>query len=279
MPRYPLGQSIRQKTTVFDASGALITPATCTLTVQKPDATQIVYSTPTVDSTGQFHQDIAMADVTQVGHYQGVWATTTPWTVNTTEFDVFDPFEVALLTLQDAKLAVNIPASNTTDDVEIIAMIAGIESAIEKATGGPVVNRQVVERCEATHGMTAMLVRKRPLVSIQSIVDVSSGASLTLTDLDIDSNSCVIRRKLRLPFLSWGPYYTVTYTAGWGTAVPPALQTAARIILQYLWESQRGGNGHPIMGGDETVQVYGMPFAIPQRAAFMMEPFVSEAYV
>ena len=74
------------------------------------------------DGTGLYHQDIPVTDLTTLGHYQYVWtATGTGAGVSFGDFDVFDPFEVALLPLQDAKDALNIPQATTTYDNEILA--------------------------------------------------------------------------------------------------------------------------------------------------------------
>ena len=78
----------------------------------------------------------------------------------------------------------------------------------------------------------------------------------------------------------------VTYVAGWGVAVPAAFNTAARIILQNLWETQHGPSARPQMGvqGD-MVTMPGLGFAIPNQAAELLEgslngiPFLQEAYL
>jgi hypothetical protein len=279
MPRYALGATVRLKFTVTDATGALVAPSSVVLTLQKPDGTQTPYSSLVNDSTGLYHQDLTVTDLSQLGHYQYVLTTTNPGQVSPGELDVFDPFEVMVLPLQDAKQAVNIPATDTTDDDEITGMLAALESGLEKITGGPLITRTITERVEATHGQSTLVLRRRPVVAVNSIVGVDSGMSLTLTDLDIDTTTGIVRRKRDLPFLSWGPYFTVTYTAGWGTIVQPAIQQAARVIFQNWWETQRGPAGHPMMGGEETAEVFGMPYPVPTRALWMLAPFTLEAYV
>jgi hypothetical protein len=105
---------------------------------------------------------------------------------------------------------------------------------------------------------------------------------LTISDIEVDTNSGIIRRKLELPFWSRGPYYTVVYTAGWGTALPPAFNLAARIILQHLWEVQQGPSQRPSMGAggfDAATQSYhnvGLGFAIPNRVVEIMAPYATQ---
>ena len=297
MARYPLGQPIRMSTTVKDVTGALTDAGALTLLVKIAAAdgtstTTGTYATPTHDSTGTYHQDIPVTDLTAAGHYQYTWTATGAGAgVSFGDFDVFDPFEVAVLPLQDAKDMLNIPQLTTTSDGEIQSFIATIETSIERMTGGPIVNRTVVERAELQSDYTVLLVRQRPLVSVTSIVSVASGTAIDISaGLDTDAVAGTVRRKLGYPFygpfFTWLPAMTVTYVAGWGTAVPAAFNSAARVILAHLWESQHGPSSRPSMGGDEPlVQVPGFGFAIPQLAAELLNgslngmPFMTEAYV
>jgi len=293
--RYPLGQPIRVSTTtsVLNLNGTftLTNATTLALVVTKPDATTQSYNSPTNDGTGLYHQDIPAADLTQLGHYQYVWTSTgTAAGVSFGDFDVHDPGEPALLPLQDGKDALNIPQSTTTYDSELQAYIATIETSLEGFTGGPIVTRTVTERAELTSEYTVLQVRQRPLVSVTSIVSVASGQALDISSgLDIDANAGTIRRQLGWPFygpyFTWLPAMTVTYKAGWGTAVPAVFNVFARLVLQHLWESQHGPAGRPSMGGADLVTPAGFAFAIPNRAAELLNgslngmPFRLEAYV
>jgi len=298
MARYPLGQPVRVPTTVkqqnVDGTFTLVNATTLTLLVKlaQADGTQAVtgtYASPTNDSTGTYHQDIPVTDLTTTGHYQYTWtATGTGAGVSLGEFDVFDPFETAILPLQDAKDALNIPQATTTSDTEIASYIATIKANLEKATGGPLVNKAITERSEMLSGQTVIPVRQRPLVSVTSIASASGGAIDISGGLDLDTNAGLIRRKLGLPFygpfFTWLPQVNVTYVAGWGTSVPPTFNTFARIVLAHLWTSQRGPAALP-MGGGEMVTVPGFGFAIPNMAAELLDgsfggvPFLAQAYV
>jgi hypothetical protein len=295
--RYPLGQPVRISTTVRDVTGALVNPTTLTLLVKlaQADGTQLTtgtYSSPVNDSVGALHQDIPVTDLAATGHYQYTWtATGTGAGVSFGEFDVFDPFEVSVLPLQDAKDALNIPQATTSSDSEIQQYVATIESCLEKYTGGPLVNRTITnERTEMMDGFTVIPVRQRPLVSVTSITSASGGAIDISGGLDLDVNAGLIRRKLGLPFygpfFAWLPQVTVTYVAGWGGAVPATFNTVARIILQNLWETQHGPSARPSMGAQgDMVTLPGWGFAIPNQAAELLEgsqngvPFTVEAFV
>lgn len=280
MARYPQGQPIRLSTTVKDVTGALVNAGTLTLTVQKPDATTHDYSAPTNDGTGLYHQDIPASDLDQLGHYAYKWvATGTGAGVSFSVFEVFDPLEVSVLSLQDAKDHLNIPQSNTTYDAELQSKIATIQSSLEKLTGGPILTRSITERVPGCYGDRALTVRQRPLIAVASITDVASGVALTISDLELDTNAGIIRRKLGLPFLGLGGAYTVVYTAGWGTAIPAAFNEAGRIILEHLWQTQHGPSQRPTIGGEEETLLPGFAFAIPNRAAELLSPYLLEAYV
>jgi hypothetical protein len=295
MARYSSGQPVRLSTTVRDLTGTLVNATTLTLTVQKPDASSQTYSSPVNDSTGTYHQDIPVTDLAAstggLGHYQYKWtATGTGAGESFGDFDVFDPFETSVLPLADAKDMLNIPQTTTTYDTELQVHIATVETSLEGFTGGPLVNRPVTERAELTGSYTVLQVRQRPLVSVTSIVSVASGIALDISaGLDIDPNAGTIRRKLGYPFYGpffmWLPAMSVTYVAGWGTAVPAAFNLAARIIVKHLWDTQRGVTPAPMMGGDEVVSLPGWGYAIPERAAELLDgtlngmSFRLEAYV
>jgi hypothetical protein len=295
MARYPQGSPVRVSTTVRDTSGTLVTAGTLTLTVKLAQAdgtlaTTGTYASPVNDSTGLYHVDIPAADLTTLGHYSYAWTSTgTGAGVSPpADFDITDPFEVSVLPLQDAKDALNIPQATTTSDAEIQSYIATIESNLERATGGPLTNRVVTERAEMMSNQTVILVRQRPLVSVTSIAS-ASGSNIDISGgLDLDVNAGTIRRKLGLPFygpfFAWLPVCYPTYVAGWGTSVPAAFNSFARIVVQHLWNSQRGPAALP-MGGGEMVTVPGFGFAIPNMAAELLNgsqggvPFISEAYL
>lgn len=278
MARYALGQPIRLSTTIRDVAGALVNAGALTLTVQKPDLTTQPYGSPTNDGTGLYHQDVPATDLTQLGHYQYKWVSTgTGAGVAVGEFDVFDPFEPAILTLAEAKDALDIPTATTSRDAEIQSLVDTITALVEDKLGGPAAPRTVTEFVKAGPGYRSITVRQRPVVAVVSITDDATGTAIPLTDLDVDTNAGIIRRKLQLPFWSRGPYYTVVYTAGY-SPMPAAFGWAARIILQHMWEVQRGQQ-RPMFPGEDVMQPTGWAFSVPNRATELLAPFANEAYV
>lgn len=282
--RLAQGQPVSVSTEVRLQSTALTDPDTIVLTVHKPDTTIGTYASPTKDAVGKYHQDIPASDLTLLGHYAFVWTTTGAGAGVSPpgDFDVYDPFETAILPLQDAKDTLNIAQTNTSYDTEIAAFVATIEATLERITGGPLITTSVTERVKVGHNYRSLVLRKRPVIGVTSITDIASGTVMSLADLEVDTNAGIIRRKLELPFWSRGPYYTVVYTAGWGTALPAAFNLAARVILQHLWEIQQGPGTRPSMGGPDMTHTYrdiGERFAVPNRALEIMAPYAVETTI
>lgn len=300
MSRYPTGQPIRLSTTVRDVTGTLVNAGALTLLVKIRNAdgtssTTGTYATPANDGTGLYHQDIPVTDLAAAGHYQYTWtATGTGAGVSFGDFDVFDPFEAALLPLQDAKDAINIAQTITTYDTELLAYIETIETSLEAMTGGPLINTTITERAEFSRDLLTLQVRQRPLVSVTSITSIPSGATIDISaGLDLDPLTGIIRMKSGWTFSAWlplsfaaiSPYASVVYVAGWGSATPAAFGVAARIIMQHLWATQHGPSARPSMSGAADLQpVPGFSYAIPARAAELLRgqlaglPFMPEVF-
>jgi hypothetical protein len=278
------GQPIYLTNTVTDrpaplGTGLPIDAGAHLITIQAPDLTTAVTSTtPTHDSTGKYHLDVASTSLPQNGHYQWTWQTTGVGSgMLRGEFDVFDPFEPQVLPLQDAKRATNTTNTTIYDD-DLQTYVDTVVATLEYITGGPIYNRTITERVEATDSRTAIAIRKRPLVSITSITDVASGSTISLADIELDTIAGIVRRKRNQPWWGWGTNgYTVVYVAGQGTIIPAAFNTAAKIIIQHLWETQRGPGLSPMAGLEDTI-LPGMSFAIPNRALEILRPYTLEVY-
>lgn len=279
MSRYANGQPVRLSTTVRDLNGNLVDAGTLTLTVAKPDASQQVYSTPSHDSTGAYHQDVPAADLATLGHYQYKWVSVgTGAGVSWGELDVFDPLEPSIITLQDAKSAVNINPATTAYDAELQVYVDTVTASLETITGGPAFNRSVSEYVTVSGDLRDIVLRQRPVVSVTSITDVATGLVMPIADIDVDLNAGIVRRKLNLAFWSRGTRYQVVYVAGWGTSIPAAFNAAARVILSHLWETERGPGQAPVPSMEATF-LPGMSYAIPNRALELLRPYAVEVYV
>lgn len=266
MPRFPQGADVRlggidpvtglaAPIQTRDATNTLTNASATTVTLHNPAAAVTTYTSPTNDGTGLYHLDIPHADVSTVGHYQWSWDATIgsfhALTVGT--FEVFDPFEVTVVPLGDAKAALNIPLSSTADDDELRRMISSVEANLERLTGGPIVNATVTERIDQDNSPWEFRLTRRPVVSVTSITDVTNNTALDVSALDVDPYGAIVRRKDGQQFFTNNGVATVVYTAGWGTGVPAAIAEAALIMVQHLWQTQRGPAGSPVFGGQQIV--------------------------
>ena len=245
MSRYPLNQPVKVSTTVRGDTGGLVDAGTLTLLVKLAAAdgtmtTTGTYASPTHDGLGLYHQDIPVTDLAGLGHYSYTWTDRHQLSVSFGDFDVFDPFEAAVLPLQDAKDMLNIPQATITSDAEIQSWVATIETSLEAMTDGPLINRSITERAELTPDLLSLTLRQRPVVSVTSIVSVPNGATVDISaGLDIDNLAGVVRTKGGWAFSAFSPLATVTYVAGWGPSPRRSAPPPPR-ILAHLWETQPG---------------------------------------
>lgn len=247
---YDLGDPVGLAVNITDSSGAAANAGSVAVTVTLPDGST---STPTV-TNGGVGQYTATYTPTMVGRHNVRWVATG---ANASAFnDVFDVragLSTSLLSLADAKKALNINPNDTSQDEELRDYLEAITDVIEGYTDA-IIDRTVVEQV-ASYGSTLPL-STLPVKSITSIANVQvSGWSQQLADLVVDPFTGIVRRISRGSF--GGEVYTITYVAGRGNVVPPALALAARIILKNVWAPQRGGGRGE---SDEMVPAYLIPY-------------------
>lgn len=264
MARYPTGQPVRLKTEVRDVTGQLANAGAITLTVQKPDLTTQVYSTPTNDGTGLYHQDIPTADIATVGHYQYKWVSTGANAgVSAGAFDVFDPFEPELLSLEDAKAYLGETGTGQDEEIRAFARVA---TEVVESIVGPVVPRVATV---VVYPSSGVLLLPFPVVSLTSITPYA-GVALNLASLDQSGLASGIVRPGMLAFFS-ASYYTVVCVAG-RNPIPDRYVHAAKEELRHLWTTQRGqtvDSPLPDFSGDSefagAAASFGAGFSVPNR--------------
>lgn len=256
--------------TVRDASGALANATTMTLTVTLPDGTAAAGSpfTVTPTSTGTYGYDLPS---TQVGRYVGYWQSTGLNAGAFTQvFDVAAAASTAIVSLDDVKAQLNL--STTTSDAELVPFIAAATRVVEKFVG-PVVVRSYAERVSASRPFVSYLPRigpgLTPLLTLTSVVPLytTGVSSWGPGNIVLDPNTGELRQISGLSL--YGGPWTVTYLAG-QQVVDPAWQMAALIIVQHLWETQRGASSLPLQPTDDAF-VPGAGFAIPYRAMDLLK--------
>lgn len=164
-----------------------------------------------------------------------------------------------LVSLFQVKEQLNIAVSDTSHDVELQSYVDAATFPVEEACGRVVEQRTVMDELAVRGG--SFLLRSVPVVSLTSVVAVDGSQNWDVSQLHVDSRSGEVT------VLS-GPIFCgrilATYVAG-ESEVLPNVQLAALIIVQHLWETQRGTMGVQL-GGDNENYVVGRGFAVPRRA-------------
>jgi hypothetical protein len=182
----------------------------------------------------------------------------------------------SFITLAETKAQLNMTTTN--NDAELQDYIDAACDEVEQWVG-PVATRTITGEFVdlmgrtifnelTTAGTRSFVLRWRPVQSIEAISSaIISGVTYTPTDFVVDPNTGIIRRKDGGTI--FGPL-TVDYTAGYAT--PPAwARLAAKIIVQHLWRTQRGGALLTANAAEDVGTVEGIGFAIPGAAAQLLE--------
>lgn len=179
------------------------------------------------------------------------------------------------ITLADAKAQTNM--AGATNDAELQDFIDAACDEVEQWVG-PVATRVITNEFVdlmgrtifnelTTAGTRQIVLRWRPVQSIQAISSaILSGVTYAPTDFVIDTDTGIVRRADGGTI--FGPLL-VSYTAGYTT--PPAwARLAAKMIVQHLWRTQRGGGVRGQGSGqDQAIPGYGL--MVPPQAAELLE--------
>ncbi|NUT53685.1 MAG: hypothetical protein HOV94_41310 [Saccharothrix sp.] len=258
-----VGDTARLRFEVRDAAGALAEPGggTPTLTITLPDdtTTSPVVANP---STGVY---TASYVTVQAGRHVVRWvATGANATADADVLDVRPDDRAWLLSLADGRAMLNL--RSTDDDAELRDWLGAVTDVIERHTGRAWVKRTRTET--VTGGRRGIPLIWHPIASITSMLPVlDTGTAYQTADL-VWTSAGVLRLASGEAFRAG--MYDVTYAAGDNTAIPENVAAAARIILDHLWQTQRGQRSLPSRGGDEDYEAALVGFAIPNRAVELL---------
>jgi hypothetical protein len=275
--RYSKGQPVTVSTTVTNnlvTPPVLVDAGTLKLTVKKPDATTQDYTTPSHDGVGLYHQVIPTADLTQIGPYV-YWWTATGAGAGVSEpesFDVADPAAQTLITLGEAKAQLQI--KDTSKDALLLDYVAGITAAVEEYKHEVIVPRAVTDEIEVSAYSGSFGWRQKfrvwsaPVISLTTVVSWDGLTTWNAADMRVSPSGVV--RVMNGPWVCG--LVDVTYQAGYAS-IPERYKQGALIILQHVWETQRGvGNVRAAVTGPEDVYDRRLEFTIPQRAKEWLGP-------
>lgn len=179
MAEFDIGQAITSTATFRDPAGVATDPTTVTATLLAPDGTS---TSPAITNGG-----VGIRSVTFTPSVAGTWVVT--WTgtgaVADREYGVYvvrpgyawDP--LAILTLDEAKRAINIATSNTDHDAELYTAVVAMSRAFD-AKVGPVVIRTVTDEVH-TGGGRIVFPRLTPIAEMTTVTEYSSGTAQVLT--------------------------------------------------------------------------------------------------
>lgn len=254
-----LGDVIRLNFTNLSPAEAPVTAGTMGVTITLPDLTTTVVSPITADTTGVYHYDY---QTTQSGRHIVRWLGTGANPGSHSEaFDVRSATPLYLVSVADIKQQLNMTGSD--DDEELRIYVEGATYLIEDYLGRAVIRRSFTEE----HTVCGdMMLNWTPVQSLTSVTTPDGLITWNIGDLHV-SPSGVVTAKAGAAILNGN--ITVTYVAG-SSVVPANWSLAARIIVQDLWQTQRGSAGAPFAGGLDmpgagfTGYGYAMPVKVKQ---------------
>lgn len=263
MTTYEVGQTATVALKVYDSAGALadLGGGNPTCTVTKPDGTTTT-ATVTKNSTG---------------YYQGAYTTTTagrhrftftgtgtnsgalPWS---DVVDVWPADPRLILSLADAKAALNVPAGTRVNDDELRLYIAATTAVIEDIVGSVL----TTSKTETFDGGTCSVPLSQRATAITSVV--VGGTTLTAgTQYVANLVSGLVyagSSSSSSTFTSGAQNVVVTYTTG-SSSIDPNVILAAREEVRFLYQIGQQG-GRPSLGGAPTdLSWTPSGFAVPQR--------------
>lgn len=275
MPAFPVGTAVRLgnpyiRTYAEDGTTPADPPGGLVVLLRRPGGDTLTYLDATKDDTGLFYKVVPPSDAAVEGHYQ--WAAKAGaggMVLGGKAFDLVDPFAPTLITVEDAKEALQKTPKRAPSDDELWGYVATASEQVEKITG-PAAPRTVTDVLQPENGR--LRLSTPPGVGDGAFLQVLS-ASTAAGPVDLAQWTWSLGRVAARTGYVLLPYadYTVTYRVG-RQPIPASLPTAARILVQHLWRSQRQQSPSPPGDGLDLVQTpYG--FAIPNMVAELLAPY------
>ena len=280
---YPLDQPIRlQFLTYSDEAQTTLADATSvTLYVTDPAGVETT-PTPVHDSTGTYHYDLTPS---LAGHYKVHWKATGAVATSSDEgFDVV-PRYGQWICITDVDNDLNLTGTSGHSS-ELRGIIDAACTILENHPAYNVADnvKQTVREEWYDAGSTIVL-RGYPVSSIASVVGWNGGTSQTFTAAAWDSGltpayGYAFDASSGLLHLTgcYSGRVLVTYTTG-VTTVPADIRLAALLLVEHLWETQRGTGGQGLPSGEQLPEgqpdfTFGSTFILPNRVREALQPYV-----
>lgn len=260
-----VGDLYRTSMTLTSPSGGLVNAGTMSLTITLPDASAFPVSPVTPVTTGQYQYDY---QTTQPGRHIARWVGTGANPGAYVEaFDVLDSTPRYMVSMADTKNQLNIPLADTSLDDELRVYLEAATDVVERVRGEAMVRRTFIEEHEVTYAGGRMALSWTPVVSLTSVVMIDGWVTWDVSRLHLNPATGVVSTTFQSGLFQLFGRLAVTYVAGY-QVIPASFQLASSMIVNHLWQTQRGNRGAPRVGGglSDTTMVPGFAFAVPNRA-------------
>lgn len=259
---YDLGDLVPLTVQISNSSGTADDPGAITLTVGLPDGTSVDVLT-TNPRPGCYQADYLTV---QAGRHTVRWlATGINASAYTDVFDVRPASPDYLISLATAKDQCKIPLEDTTQDERLREFVEAAAYVIENHRKEAVIRRPITEYHTLRAPATRLLLRITPVISVSAVQAVDGAMVWSGADLHVTPETGLVVGAAGA--VSFVGNLRASYVAG-RVIMPANFSLAARIIVQHLWETTRGNARAGLWPGgqDDTTEIYGMGYAIPNRA-------------
>lgn len=273
MTTYEVGQTATVAISIYDSTGVLadLGGGNPTCTVTKPDGTT-TSATVTKTATGKYQGAYV---TTSAGRHRftftgsGTNSGALPWS---DVADVWPADPRLIISLADAKAALNVPAGTRVNDDELRLYIAATTEVIEDIVGS-VLAVTATETFDG--GNSAVLLSQR--ASAITSVTVSGTAQTAGTQYVANLTSGIVYAGSSTTygtFTAGRQNVVVAYTTG-SSSIDPNVILAAREEVRFLYQIGQQG-GRPSLGGaPQDLSWTPSGFAVPQRVIELCQASVA----
>lgn len=257
---FDLGSAYPAVFSVTGDEGQPVSAGTVTLTITLPDGSTETPDVPNPPpAPGQYRVSYV---TTMPGRHMVRWVATSPAQAFTDVFDVAPADIPSIVSLADAKEFLGIRPDDTSEDDELRRWLAGTTEVIERVLDETIARRPFAQTEFNEHPRSLRLF-KVPVISLDTLVSADGQRTwVPGQDVRADLDTGLVHLiRGRGPHL-YGEI-TATGYAGY-QVVPYHVQQGALVLLQHVWETQRGVGtvGGGVIGPEEAGdmrQMYMLP--------------------